>query len=632
MTLFEIYDSLNAKYESDIVIIQGSSSTYYCYGKKVGNLVRELNLLQPVEENQSIKLSKDSIIQIEGHLIERNYRYIVLDLTIDLSDKEYRKHKWGVTKSNIFDAIGEHFDNRNKAGNYPKKIKKAVEIAEYSDLTDNNNENNLSNKIELNPEQKKTLRNIDEWISSSNSIAILSGRAGSGKTTLLKSVVTLLEIRKKTYVLLAPTGRASRVLSKKTNREARTIHKEIYEFDIDKMKINEDDDKQQLAFEESDFSLDFKIKAQENIAQIYIIDEASMIGDNRQAKGELNFGSGKILDDLLLQIGVIHRKNVNTKILFVGDKMQLPPIREINSVALEPDYLLRKFKLPELPQYFELTTVMRQAKNSLVLSNAENLRKKILDNNFSSLKIIIDNKSVFRTTVQDSQYDGISANDFSRRIMVTRSNATAYGYNKSIRASRFGVKDIDALMIGDQIIVTTNSPLYDCFNGDILTVIKIIESDVRTVELNKSGQYKNKPKKINLFFKKLIVRPIEYSDDKYNKSIVIIENLLNKPEIFLDTEETIASRVDWNNRIRDLDLSSDEKKKNFFDDKYINAVRIKYAYAITCHKAQGGEWDDVTIFLQGLSHTSEYYRWLYTAMTRSSNKLSFINLQEDYVE
>ena len=632
MTLFEIYDSLNAKYESDIVIIQGSSSTYYCYGKKVGNLVRELNLLQPVEENQSIKLSKDSIIQIEGHLIERNYRYIVLDLTIDLSDKEYRKHKWGVTKSNIFDAIGEHFDNRNKAGNYPKKIKKAVEIAEYSDLTDNNNENNLSNKIELNPEQKKTLRNIDEWISSSNSIAILSGRAGSGKTTLLKSVVTLLEIRKKTYVLLAPTGRASRVLSKKTNREARTIHKEIYEFDIDKMKINEDDDKQQLAFEESDFSLDFKIKAQENIAQIYIIDEASMIGDNRQAKGELNFGSGKILDDLLLQIGVIHRKNVNTKILFVGDKMQLPPIREINSVALEPDYLLRKFKLPELPQYFELTTVMRQAKNSLVLSNAENLRKKILDNNFSSLKIIIDNKSVFRTTVQDSQYDGISANDFSRRIMVTRSNATAYGYNKSIRASRFGVKDIDALMIGDQIIVTTNSTLYDCFNGDILTVIKIIESDVRTVELNKSGQYKNKPKKINLFFKKLIVRPIEYSDDKYNKSIVIIENLLNKPEIFLDTEETIASRVDWNNRIRDLDLSSDEKKKNFFDDKYINAVRIKYAYAITCHKAQGGEWDDVTIFLQGLSHTSEYYRWLYTAMTRSSNKLSFINLQEDYVE
>jgi len=632
MTLFEIYDSLNAKYESDIVIIQGSSSTYYCYGKKVGNLVRELNLLQPVEENQSIKLSKDSIIQIEGHLIERNYRYIVLDLTIDLSDKEYRKHKWGVTKSNIFDAIGEHFDNRNKAGNYPKKIKKAVEIAEYSDLTDNNNENNLSNKIELNPEQKKTLRNIDEWISSSNSIAILSGRAGSGKTTLLKSVVTLLEIRKKTYVLLAPTGRASRVLSKKTNREARTIHKEIYEFDIDKMKINEDDDKQQLAFEESDFSLDFKIKAQENIAQIYIIDEASMIGDNRQAKGELNFGSGKILDDLLLQIGVIHRKNVNTKILFVGDKMQLPPIREINSVALEPDYLLRKFKLPELPQYFELTTVMRQAKNSLVLSNAENLRKKILDNNFSSLKIIIDNKSVFRTTVQDSQYDGISANDFSRRIMVTRSNATAYGYNKSIRASRFGVKNIDKLMIGDQIIVTTNSPLYDCFNGDILTVIKIIESDVRTVELNKSGQYKNKPKKINLFFKKLIVRPIEYSNDKYNKSIVIIENLLNKPEIFLDTEETIASRVDWNNRIRDLDLSSDEKKKNFFDDKYINAVRIKYAYAITCHKAQGGEWDDVTIFLQGLSHTSEYYRWLYTAMTRSSNKLSFINLQEDYVE
>ena len=132
-----------------------------------------------------------------------------------------------------------------------------------------------------------------------------------------------------------------------------------------------------------------------------------------------------------------------------------------------------------------------------------------------------------------------------------------------------------------------------------------------------------------LNFKRIIVRLIEHDDDKNNIEIFVIENLLNKPEIFLDKDEIIASRIDWNNRIREKNYSIEEKKDSYLTDKYINAVPIKFAYAITCHKAQGGEWDNVSIHLPMYnSEDEEYFRWLYTAITRSTKVLSFINLPE----
>ena len=633
MKFTDIYKNLEKKYNADIVIIQGLSTTYYAYGKKISNLVDELNLMQPVIDDKfAIKIASSKINQIEDHLKESNYQYIILELTTSTIDDEFRKDKYTVASTSIPESKGEIFDNRNASGNYPKRRRNTLEKVEAANIFEENTHKLPTEIIELNDEQKQTLRKINSWVDSNNRIAILTGRAGTGKTTLLKSVTNLLSKRKKSFQLLAPTGRASRILSKKSGQNSQTIHSEIYQFNIDKLNMKKDNDEQQQSFEEGDFSLDWGIKTSENLAQIYIIDEASMIGDREKPRGELNFGTGRLLNDLLFQTGIIDKKNTNTKILFVGDSMQLPPIKEENSVALDADYLLKKYRLDYYPEKFELTQVMRQAKNSLILSNAEILRDKISQKDYSPLKIKIDDNSVSRTTPKRSQNLGIENNDFSKRIVVSRSNAAAYGYNKSIRESRFGKNYTEDLMPDDQVIVTSNNPKYGCYNGDIYTIIEIIESETRPIKLSKSAKFRKNPEKIDLFFKTVVIRPIEFDDEKYNKKIIIIENLLNKPATFLSHEEIIASRVDWNNRIRDLNLDIEAKKRNLLEDEYINAVQIKYAYAITCHKAQGGEWENVTVYIEYLQHNDSYYRWLYTAISRSINKLSFINLQVDNTE
>ena len=633
MKFTDIYKNLEKKYNADIVIIQGLSTTYYAYGKKISNLVDELNLMQPVIDDKfAIKIASSKINQIEDHLKESNYQYIILELTTSTIDDEFRKDKYTVASTSIPESKGEIFDNRNASGNYPKRRRNTLEKVETANIFEENTHKLPTEIIELNDEQKQTLRKINSWVDSNNRIAILTGRAGTGKTTLLKSVTNLLSKRKKSFQLLAPTGRASRILSKKSGQNSQTIHSEIYQFNIDKLNMKKDNDEQQQSFEEGDFSLDWGIKTSENLAQIYIIDEASMIGDREKPRGELNFGTGRLLNDLLFQTGIIDKKNTNTKILFVGDSMQLPPIKEENSVALDADYLLKKYRLDYYPEKFELTQVMRQAKNSLILSNAEILRDKISQKDYSPLKIKIDDNSVSRTTPKRSQNLGIENNDFSKRIVVSRSNAAAYGYNKSIRESRFGKNYTEDLMPDDQVIVTSNNPKYGCYNGDIYTIIEIIESETRPIKLSKSAKFRKNPEKIDLFFKTVVIRPIEFDDEKYNKKIIIIENLLNKPATFLSHEEIIASRVDWNNRIRDLNLDIEAKKRNLLEDEYINAVQIKYAYAITCHKAQGGEWENVTVYIEYLQHNDSYYRWLYTAISRSINKLSFINLQVDNTE
>ena len=619
MELFEIYSHLSQKYKVEAVFIQGSESTFYGYGKIMGQLNEELNLLQPISDvNKSLKISSRAIDKIEDHLKDFNHSYLILKLHESDLDSSLNKKEYIVESGSNKNAFDEKFDNKNSNGNYPKRRKTTLEIIQEEG----------NDEIKLNEEQTKVLHDIDEWVKGENPIAVLTGRAGTGKTTLLKSVVSLLKKRKKTFSLLAPTGRAARVLKAKTQQAAITIHQEIYVFDKDDMQLSDDSENQQLKFEESDFSLNFKLKAEENISQIYIIDESSMIGNRKQADGELNFGSGKLMTDLLTQTGVINRKNVDSKILFVGDKIQLPPIREIESLGLIPDTLFKEFNLPFVPKYFELKKVMRQSGNSLILKNAEKLRSSVENKSFIMPTIETDNKTVLRTQPDKIKNKVLRDLDFKKHIMVTRSNAAAYSYNKTFREKIYG-ENHQGLVPNDLIMATRNTLDGNVTNGDIFQVIKIVSSETKRVTLNKSAEFKNKPKHIDLNFKRIIVRLIEHDDDKNNIEIFVIENLLNKPEIFLDKDEIIASRIDWNNRIREKNYSIEEKKDSYLTDKYINAVPIKFAYAITCHKAQGGEWDNVSIHLPMYnSEDEEYFRWLYTAITRSTKVLSFINLPE----
>jgi energy-coupling factor transporter ATP-binding protein EcfA2 len=632
MTFLEIYKHIEDKHQVDIVCIQGNKETFYCYGKKANHLANDLKLKESSGDIKSVKFPSSQLEKCEDHFKNYAYNYIILELFESVKESQFNEKRYVVTRSSCPDALGANFDNKNSTGQYPRKKQSSLDQTLEIAFSAGDSGAVESKNITLNEEQASVLSKINDWISSDNSVAIISGRAGTGKTTLLKFVVKLLEKRKKTFSLLAPTGRAARILSRKTGLEAHTIHKEIYVLDPDAIKMSEDHDQQQQAFEESDFSIQFKIKAEENLSQIYIIDESSMIGDKKGSESDLNFGTGRLLSDLLTQTGVIHRKNVNTKLLFVGDYAQLPPIREDSSPALNKEYLFNKFKLKSVPEYFELITVMRQAKNSLILNNAEMIRTHIDEKDFSPLNIKIDSKQVLTTTPSKAQ-DKAQGSEIENSIMVTRSNKTAYHYNQSFRSRKFLKREIDNIQQGDLIIVTNNSPKYGCYNGDIYKVINVSANEARQVKLEKSNQYREKPQLVNLFYRDVIVRPVEYIDDiKHDKSIKIIENLLNKPEAFLEKKESIASHVDWNNRIRDKNLTVEEKRMELLNDSYLNAVQVKYAYAITCHKAQGGEWQHVCIFLEGISQDESYYRWLYTAVTRATTSLSFINLPKAFEE
>lgn len=626
MTFLEIYKFIEDKYQVDIVCIQGNEATFYCYGKKANLLAKDLKLKEAQGNIKSVKFPSSQLEQCEDHFKNYEYSYTILELFESIKNNEFNEKRYISTRSSSSDAIGINFDNKNARGEYPKKRKTNLDKTLELVVTDNESTSKDFQNITPNEEQANILSKINDWISSDNSVAIISGKAGTGKTTLLKFVVKLLEKRRKTFALLAPTGRAARILSKKTGLEAHTIHKEIYVLDPEAIKMSEDSDQQQQSFEESDFAIQFKIKSEENLSQIYIIDESSMIGDKKGSDGEINFGTGRLLSDLLTQTGIIHRKNVNTKILFVGDYAQLPPIREESSPALNKEYLFNKFKLKYLPEHLELTTVMRQAKNSLILNNAEMIRTHIDEKDFSPLSIKTDSKQVLTTTPTRAQ-DKALDNQLENSIMVTRSNKTAYHYNQSVRSRRFIKEKFNDVQEGDLIIVTNNSHKYGCYNGDIYKIIKAGDKETRQVRLEKSSQFRENPQILNLYYRDVIVRPVEFKDDeKQDRSIRIIENLLNKPEAFLDKTESIATHVDWNNRIRNKNLTVEEKKIELLNDPYLNAVQVKYAYAITCHKAQGGEWQHVYIFLEGIYQNESYYRWLYTAITRATKSVSFINL------
>ncbi|SMC73910.1 ATP-dependent DNA helicase [Polynucleobacter kasalickyi] len=621
MKFSEISKILIDQFNLKIIVIQGNKETLYCYGDKAKDLAIELNISLPADLTHSLKIPSSQIEKCEDHLKSYGYKYAILELhEFDLKT-DFNKKNWIVTRTSSDEAIGITFDNKNLTGEYPRKRKTILETI----LLPTELSLDEDTSITLNEEQIQILTQIDNWLSNDNQIAIISGRAGTGKTTLLKYVVKLIEKRKKTLSLLAPTGRAARVITKKTGVQANTIHSEIYVLDSNSIKMSEDPESQQRAFEESDFSLNFKLKEEENLAQIYIVDEASLIGDSLGSQGDLNFGTGRLLNDLLTQIGVIHRKNTSTKILFVGDSYQLPPVRENSSPALDILYMSRTFKLTKLPEFYELTKVMRQSENSLILQNAEIIRSQINDkkNGFISLKF--NDKDFYHSDAISVQKE-VSNQSLANRIMITRSNQNAHGFNKSIRSRRFKGLDTSQPQINDLIIVNTNSSKYGCYNGDIYSIIELSERQIITVVLEKSSRFKHKPETVNLLFRDILIRPIEFIEsNKFDKQVKVIENLLNSPENALDKSESIGLHVDWNNRTKLANLTVEEKKKDLLHDPYINAVQIKYAYAITCHKSQGGEWPHAGVFLEGkLEHESDF-RWLYTAVTRATKTLSLIN-------
>jgi len=483
----------------------------------------------------------------------------------------------------------------------------------------------MNNNIQLNGEQQEAVDSIIKFVSSSADCFILKGSAGTGKTTLVKHLLYKLDEQKHIAQLMAPTGRSTRILNSKTEIPAKTIHAHIYA--LDKIQVDEDatnpDNPGYADSNDSSHRFYFPLKQEEPSSALFVIDESSMIGD-LENKGDLvQFGSGKLLSDLIqyARIGRYgHTSGERVKILFIGDPTQLPPVSESNSPALSKEYLTNEFNV--VATGFSLTKVMRQAEGGEILIQATKLRDSIIEKQFNSFSLKGNGSEIQEISTQNAIDKAVEsmANNVSVAI-VTYTNKQALTLNQSIRERIFSKRDLP-MQVGDTLLVNKNSPLYSLNNGDL---IKVVDPD-KLPEV-KSIRMKGVEHPVELSFRDVLIAYRDFNGAVRRSNALILENLLTSNERELSAAENRALMIDFRSRHKALKTNSKEFKAAIGSDKYFNALQVKFGYALTCHKAQGGEWDTVIVdFSDARGNTNEsYFRWSYTAITRASKKLLTIS-------
>jgi tRNA A37 threonylcarbamoyladenosine biosynthesis protein TsaE len=481
---------------------------------------------------------------------------------------------------------------------------------------------NLSNffqKYNLTNSQRELVNQLETFVDTPNSsqnIFLLKGYAGTGKTFITKGLTEYLKEIKRTFILAAPTGKASKVIANKTQNEAYTIHKTIYSTnDIKEYKENENDKTYKFYF-------DLRVNEDPNNT-IYIIDEASMISNVYGEPEFFRFGSGFLLQDLLKYIN-IDCNNHNKKIIFIGDNAQLPPIGMNFSPALDKQYLAKNFKL--LVNEYELTEVVRQKSDSGILKNTIPIRKSLSNQAFNQLDIDTNFSDVSHLEHEDflkiylTQCDNKIDQD---TIVIAFSNASVKEYNDRIR-EYFFPGNSNNIVINDKVLVVSNNANYEIFisNGDFGIVQEVsYEPEIRQI-VTKNGIINE-----TLYFRDITILFYDINNIPRSIKCKIVENLLYSDKPNLSSDEHKALYVDFMMRHPHLKANTKEWKDALKNDPYFNALKIKFGYAITCHKAQGSEWKNV--FLNCKTHQSvlsqSYFRWIYTALTRTSEKLFTFN-------
>ena len=484
--------------------------------------------------------------------------------------------------------------------------------------------------------QTQLIQELKTFLSDNKQkVFLLKGYAGTGKTFITKGLTEYFTSIGKSYILAAPTGKAAKVIKEKTQNEAFTIHKTIYSYkDIKEYKVDNIDGSETFKFY-------FNLANNDNSTQtVYIIDEASMISDVEQEGEFFRFGSGKLLTDLLEYINFDHN-NHNKKIIFIGDNAQLPPIGMKFSPALDEEYLKKEFNTPAVS--FELTEVVRQSNDSGILENSIKLRESIQKNQFNQLDFNLNYMDVKHTEHED--FLGLYLKSCEGKIngksmIIAHSNTVVDEYNSQIRKHFFPNKDF--LCPGDKVMSIANNNTFGVFiyNGDFGLVRKVHhEIEKREVFLKYKFTDDEKPTiiKVPLQFRKVEIGFNSIGNKAYFFECYILENILYPNIIYKNTTfcsykqkdiksiETKALYVDFTNRARErgLKANTEEFKQAIKSDQYFNCLKIKFGYAITCHKAQGSEWNNV--FVNCKTHenvlSKAYFRWLYTAITRASKKL-----------
>lgn len=474
--------------------------------------------------------------------------------------------------------------------------------------------------------QSALVDRLGEFLASdAQSVFLLKGYAGTGKTFITKGLTEYFRAIGRCYILAAPTGKASKVIARKTKSEAYTIHKTIYSFD-DIAEYRDGDE---------EGTETFKVYAQLRVNQlsadtVYIVDEASMISDVYQEAEFFRFGTGFLLRDFLKFVNLDHNDH-SKKVIFIGDNAQLPPVGMNFSPALDADYLLREHHARSTS--FELTEVVRQKSESGVIANAIPLRQALHDKCFNRLSIDFKYPDVNEVKHQDliARYlDSCGHKINGESIVIAHSNSDVADYNQRIREHFFSGHA--QLMAGDKVMAVSNSDAYGLFisNGDFGLVRQLLGSpEQRTITLKRKAPESGRIEEIQI---PLAFRDVEigFKDlDGLSRFFraKVLEDLLYNKETNLSSDQNKALYLDFCIRHSDLPRKSVEFKHALKSDPYFNALRLKFGYAITCHKAQGSEWNHV--FVKCKSHmsqmTSDYFRWFYTAITRTAGHLYLLD-------
>ena len=433
-------------------------------------------------------------------------------------------------------------------------------------------------------------------------VMILRGSAGTGKTSLAGAIVRAMAALQQKFILLAPTGRAAKVFSLNAGHAAYTIHRRIY--------------RQKSAADLSSFNLNDNL----NRDTLFIIDEASMISN--QGYGDSAFGSGFLLDDLMQFV----YNGQNCRMLLVGDKAQLPPVGEEESPALMAD-MFRGYGMKVYE--CDLNQVLRQSEESGILWNATRIRgyegtggrgdeilPKIRLNGFGDICVVSGDELV------ESLASSYSRVGLDETITITRSNKRANIYNQGIR--NMVLDREDELCQGDQLMIVKNNYFWTegskeipfLANGDIAVVRRV----------------RNVHELYGFRFAEMTMQLPDYDDYELTATVLLDTLTTEAPALTREQQEQLFNAVmeDYADIPQKV-----ERIKKIKVDRYYNALQIKFSYAVTCHKAQGGQWAHVYLdqgYMTDDMLTPDYIHWLYSAFTRATEKLFLVNWPKTQIE
>ncbi len=431
-----------------------------------------------------------------------------------------------------------------------------------------------------------------------NELFVLKGYAGTGKTTVISAIVNNLGAVNKKYVLLAPTGRAAKVIANYSNKPAFTIHKKIY-----------------FPKKGKSGGVTFTMQTNKHTNTIFIIDESSMISDvNTEAK---LYENGSLLDDLM---AYVYNGN-NCKLILLGDTAQLPPVQLDVSPALDTNALSMHYNKEVFS--IELDEVMRQEEKSGILFNATELREILKSSFVDTFQFNLKGfKDIVRLSdgfdIQDAIQSAYSKYSIEDTCFIVRSNKRANQYNQQIRTKILD-KESD-LSVGDYLMVVKNNYFWlketdeagFIANGDIVEVLEIF----------------NFKELYGFKFAKVKLRMVDYPDQRPIETILLLDTISSEsPSLTYEESNRLYQEV-----MKDYEGEAQYRKfLKVKNNEYFNALQVKFSYAITCHKSQGGQWTTVFIEQPYLPNGSDvdYVRWLYTAVTRAKDKLYLIGFKEE---